>query len=50
MAENKPYHMCPYCDCVFVYHTEVRDHILHDHPDHAQMAITADPHELPRSD
>ena len=40
-------HACPYCELMFEYHEEVRDHILHDHPDHAVDASTVETHELP---
>jgi hypothetical protein len=42
-------HACPYCELRFTYHDEVRDHILHDHPDHRDVAVTAEIHELPHS-
>lgn len=32
-----------------MYHNEVKDHILHDHPEHADVVIAIEPHELPRS-
>jgi hypothetical protein len=38
---------CPYCELRFEYHNEVKDHILHDHPDHVDVAVTMEPHELP---
>ncbi len=40
-------HTCPYCDLVFLYHNEVKDHILHDHPTHAHVVDSIEPHELP---
>jgi hypothetical protein len=40
-------HACPYCELKFMYHNEVKDHILHDHPEHADVVITIEPHELP---
>lgn len=42
-------HACPYCELVFSYHEEVKDHILHDHPDHADVAATVEVHELPHA-
>ena len=42
-------HACPYCELIFSYHGEVKDHILHDHPDHAAVAATMEVHELPHS-
>jgi hypothetical protein len=38
---------CPYCELRFVTHNEVKDHILHDHPQHVEMAISAEIRELP---
>ena len=38
---------CPYCELRFVNHNEVKDHILRDHPDHVEMAVSAEIHELP---
>jgi hypothetical protein len=38
---------CPYCELRFVNHNEVKDHILHDHPDHVEMAVSAEIHEFP---
>ena len=43
---DQPRH-CPYCELRFVNHNEVKDHILHDHPDHAEVALSAEIHELP---
>lgn len=40
-------HTCPYCPLVFMYHEEIRDHILYDHPDHWSVAATMEVHELP---
>ena len=40
-------HTCPYCELVFDYHEEVRDHVLRDHRDHATVADTVEFHELP---
>ena len=42
-------HTCPYCELRFEYHEEVRDHVLHDHPDHDDVAATAEVHELPHA-
>jgi hypothetical protein len=38
---------CAYCELRFVNHNVVHDHILHDHPDHAIVALTVEIHELP---
>lgn len=40
-------HVCPYCELVFSYHEEVKDHILHDHPEHADVVAGLEMHELP---
>jgi hypothetical protein len=40
-------HACPYCELIFSYHNEVKDHILHDHPEHASVVESIEPHELP---
>jgi hypothetical protein len=42
-------HTCPYCELRFDYHNEVKDHILHDHPDHPGVALSADIHEIPNT-
>ena len=38
---------CPYCELRFVTHNEVKDHILHDHPSHYDVAMSVEIHELP---
>jgi hypothetical protein len=40
-------HTCPYCDLIFTYHEEVKDHIVRDHPSHADVVATVEMHELP---
>jgi len=42
-------HNCPYCELRFEYHEEVRDHIRNDHPDHVDVAVTGEVHELPHA-
>jgi hypothetical protein len=42
-------HQCPFCELRFEYHNEVKDHILHEHPQHAEVAITAEVVEIPHS-
>jgi hypothetical protein len=42
-------HACPYCELIFSYHNEVKDHIIHDHPEHAEMVESIEPRELPHS-
>lgn len=39
---------CPFCPLRFAYHQEVKDHILHDHPDHAAAFVGIELHELPQ--
>ncbi len=48
MAESNANHVCPYCDLTFRYHMEVKDHIVHDHPEHADVVVGIDPREVPR--
>ena len=38
---------CPYCDLIFSYHNEVKEHIMLDHRDHAEVVAGIEPHELP---
>jgi hypothetical protein len=40
-------HTCPYCELVFEYHEEVKDHVIRDHPDHAAVVALLEVHELP---
>jgi len=40
-------HSCPYCALRFLLHNEVKDHIAHDHPQHAKVATSAEIHEMP---
>jgi hypothetical protein len=40
-------HACPYCELRFSYHNEVKDHILHDHPEHVGVVDSIEPIELP---
>jgi len=46
---SEPVHQCPYCELRFDYHNEVKHHILTDHPDHAEVAASVEPHELPHT-
>ena len=46
---NETPHTCPYCELRFEYHEEVRGHVLHDHPDHRDVATTVEVHELPHA-
>ena len=38
---------CPYCDLIFSYHNEVKEHIMLDHREHAEVVAGIEPHELP---
>jgi hypothetical protein len=40
-------HQCPYCECRYALANDVKDHVLHDHPEHADAFATVEPHELP---
>jgi hypothetical protein len=42
-------HTCPFCELVFSYHEEVKDHIVRDHPHHAAEVEGVEMHELPHS-
>jgi hypothetical protein len=46
MVPSDP-HTCPYCDLVFLYHEEVKDHIVHDHREHAAAVQLVEMRELP---
>lgn len=48
MQDQTSVHQCPYCELRFLYANEVRDHIKSDHRDHADVAETAEAHELPK--
>lgn len=47
MTESIRTHNCPYCELIFRYHVEVKDHILHDHPEHAAVVANVEMPELP---
>ena len=48
MTEQHHVHQCPYCELQFALANEVKDHVLHDHPDHAQGFFFVEPHQLPQ--
>ena len=50
MAMSNDTHTCPFCDLVFSYHEEVKDHVVHDHPAHAASFYAVEIHELPPSE
>jgi hypothetical protein len=47
MFDRLHVHTCPYCPLRFVYANEVKDHVLRDHPEHADSFQWVEPHELP---
>lgn len=47
MRDEEHPHQCPYCDLRFVYATEVKDHVLHDHQEHAAAFVDVEAIELP---
>jgi uncharacterized C2H2 Zn-finger protein len=47
MRDEEHPHQCPYCDLRFRYAGEIRDHVLHDHKEHAEAFLFVEPHELP---
>jgi hypothetical protein len=47
MRDEEHPHQCPYCDLRFLYASEIRDHVLHDHTEHAESFLYVETHELP---
>jgi hypothetical protein len=47
MTDELVRHVCPYCELIFSYDIEVKDHILHDHREHASVVDSIEPRELP---
>jgi hypothetical protein len=47
MATVNDTHTCPYCNLVFSYHEEVKDHVVRDHPAHAAEVANTEMRELP---
>jgi hypothetical protein len=47
MRDEEHPHQCPYCDLRFLYANEIRDHVLHDHTEHAEAFLFVETHELP---
>jgi hypothetical protein len=45
MTDEFHAHQCPYCELRFRYANEVKDHVVHDHPDHAPGFAKANPRE-----
>ena len=47
MYTSNDTHACPYCELVFSYHEEVKDLVVRDHRDHADVVATIEMRELP---
>lgn len=41
-------HQCPYCELRFVYANDLKDHVVHDHVEHAASYAAVELHEMPR--
>lgn len=39
-------HQCPYCELRFLDRNEVRDHVISDHPSHADAFTVSSPNDL----
>jgi hypothetical protein len=50
VLEKQIIHQCPYCELRFLLANEVKDHILHDHREHAGAFVGLELHELPPSE
>jgi hypothetical protein len=48
MSERFTPHQCPYCELKFMYANEVKDHVINDHPSHADSFAMVEVHELPQ--
>ncbi len=42
-------HHCPYCELRFQFAAEVKDHVIHDHPKHADAFAGVAAPELPKN-
>jgi hypothetical protein len=47
MATGNDTHACPFCELIFSYHEEVKDHIVRDHHEHAAEVVGLEMRELP---
>jgi hypothetical protein len=47
MTTSNDTHTCPFCNLIFSYHEEVKDHIIRDHPVHAAEVVNTEMRELP---
>jgi hypothetical protein len=45
MSDDLHPHQCPYCELRFRFATEVKDHVIQDHPTHRRSFAAADPRE-----
>jgi hypothetical protein len=48
MTQSDTVHQCPFCELRFLLADEVRDHVIHDHPSHAEEFERVHVVELPR--
>jgi hypothetical protein len=48
MADRFTPHQCPYCELRFMYANEVKDHVITDHPSHADAFASVEIHEVPQ--
>jgi hypothetical protein len=46
--QSSTVHQCPYCELKFLYLNEVKDHVEHDHPSHADVVSNMEAHEMPK--
>ena len=49
MPLNEIIHQCPYCELRFNYMAEVKDHVMHDHKEHAESFEGVQVTELPHT-
>ena len=46
MTDGAHIHQCPYCELKFLYATEIKGHVIADHPEHARSYIRMTTTEL----
>lgn len=46
MTDGSHIHQCPYCELKFLYATEIKSHVVADHPEHANVFIRMTTTEL----
>ena len=49
MTTKHDVHFCPYCELRFSYLSELKDHVLCEHPEHGASVANIDAHELPHT-